>query len=530
MKRKILYIALSVVLLTVMTGCEKWLDLKPESEIILDEYWMSESDVDAVLASCYRGLTEDAVIYRMIVWGELRSDNMVEGSGFPNERYDMYRILNGDLVSTNSYCSWGSFYAVINYCNTLLHYAPLVLDRDNNFTPDDLNRVRAEALTIRSLCYFYLLRTFNEVPWVEEPSIDDTQNYKVPKNADSTIINNIIRDLKIAQKYARTDFGATNFNKGRVTLNTVNALLADVYLWDKQYGNCVETCNKILDETNLKNSKLKLVDGKFTLSQVFYLGNSSESIFELQFDDNVQKNNPAFKLYGSATLAIGELSFPIPIAYSEETNVRGAYSPFAYPITSKIIEGASDIRAKDSYWLSGGKYYIFKYAGLFRSESTTGISSYYFRTNTPNWIIYRLSDIMLMKAEALVELDGNDNLNSALGLVNKTYLRSNQEADSLQFANYPSKTDMEALVLRERHREFLFEGKRWFDLVRMARREGNTSNLTTFVDYKATGNTVSLGAPVMDAMYMPIAKSELSANPKLVQNSYYQETGGSSSR
>jgi hypothetical protein len=532
MKKKIFYIALSIVLLSGLTGCTDWLDLRPESEIILDEYWMSEGDVEAVLTACYRGLTEDAVIYRMIVWGELRSDNMVAGSGFPNERYDMQRILDGDLVSTNAYNGWGSYYAVINYCNTLLKYAPLVLERDNNFTPDDLNRVKAEVLAIRSMAYFYLLRAFNEVPWIEEPSIDDGQVYvegaqvfAIPKAADSTIIDNIIRDLKIAQQYARTEFGKTELNKGRITLNTVNTLLADVYLWDQQYQNCVDACNKVLADP-----KLKLVDATIMFNQVFYQGNSSESIFELQFDDNVQKNNAVFELYGSPTLVTGEIGFPVTLSYNAESEALGAFSPFKFKVSTSLTESTTDIRAKDSYWESGGKYYIFKYAGISRLENVSGGSIYRFRTNTPNWIIYRLSDVMLMKAEAQVQLDGAENLNAALQIVNKTYLRSNEEQDSLRIASYPSKNEMEQLVLRERQRELLFEGKRWFDLVRMARREGSTSTLNGFVNHKASGNTVSLGAPVPDAMYMPISKSELSANPLLIQNLYYKEAGGSTSR
>ncbi|HRZ96401.1 MAG TPA: RagB/SusD family nutrient uptake outer membrane protein [Paludibacter sp.] len=532
MKKKILNIAITFALLTGVTSCTDWLDLRPESEIILDEYWMSEADVEGVLSACYRGLTEDAVIYRMMIWGELRSDNIVAGSGFPNERFDIQRILDGDLVSTNSYNSWGSFYTVINYCNTLLEYAPLVLDRDNNFTQDDLNRVEAEALTLRSLAYFYLLRAFKEVPWIEEPSIDDAQVYvegapvyAISKATERTIIDNIIRDLKTAQKNARVEYGNTAYNKGRVTLNAVNALLADVYLWDQQYANCVEACNNVLADP-----KLKLIEGARMLTQVFYLGNSSESIFELQFSENVQKNNPVIELYGSPTLINGELGFPVTLAYNSVSGAVGAYSPFAYKISTNFTESLEDIRSDDSYWEAGGKYYIFKYAGVQRLKSTSGTNMYYFRSNTSNWILYRLSDVMLMKAEAQVQLDGSENLNAALEMVNKTYLRSNEEQDSLRITNYPSKIEMEKLVLRERQRELLFEGKRWFDLVRMARREGSTSTLNDFVDHKSSGNTVSLGAPVPDAMYMPISKSELSANPLLKQNSYYEEAGGSTSR
>ena len=206
MRTKIIIFSFLVVLFS-FSACTEWLNTKPESEIILEEYWKSESDVQAVLASCYRGLTEQSVIYRMIVWGELRSDNMINGSGFPSNLYDMQRILEGNLTTVNSFASWGSFYSVINYCNTLLYYAPKVMERDNNFTEFDLKRVQAEALAIRSLAYFYLVRAFKEVPWIEDASIDDTQNYQKPKDTEETIIGNIIRDLLIARENAPLDYG-----------------------------------------------------------------------------------------------------------------------------------------------------------------------------------------------------------------------------------------------------------------------------------------------------------------------------------
>ncbi|HEY6915331.1 MAG TPA: RagB/SusD family nutrient uptake outer membrane protein, partial [Paludibacter sp.] len=103
------------------------------------------------------------------------------------------------------------------------------------------------------------------------------------------------------------------------------------------------------------------------------------------------------------------------------------------------------------------------------------------------------------------------------------YLRSNVEQDSLRMSNY-TESEYEKLVLRERQRELLFEGKRWFDLVRMARRQKSTSEMNDYIDHKAVGNSTSLGVPVLDAMYMPISRGELEANPKLEQNPYYQES------
>jgi hypothetical protein len=521
MKTKNFIIGLAVLLLTGFSSCTDWLTVKPQSEVVLADYWKTGSDVQAVLASCYRGLTEDDVIYRMIIWGELRSDNLIQGStGFANERYDMKKILDGDINSSNKYSSWGSFYAVINYCNFILHYAPDVINKDNNFTADEYHKIQAEALTIRSLCYFYLVRTFKDVPLITQPSIDDTQNYLVAKAPEQTILDTITANLLTAQKYARTDYGRLDYNKGRITLDAVNSLLADVYLWSQQYDKCIQTCDLVLADT-----RLKLVPATTMFTQVFYIGNSTESIFELQFNDNIQANNPVRLLYGR--YGIGELGFPEFLAYYRYpagTGYTGDFSPFNLIVGTKK-ESVTDIRADEFYYPNGGNYSIFKYTGIemITSLITGNPPTPSPRSNTSNWILYRLSDVMLMKAEALVQLEGTDNMNNALSLVNTTYLRSNPLQDSLKITDYQTKSSMEDLVLRERQREFLFEGKRWFDLVRVARRNGSPQAVNAFITHKSVTGSVSLDIPEMNALYMPISKTELLTNPLLKQNPYYEE-------
>jgi len=501
-----------------LESCSDWLNTKPESEIVLDDYWQSEAQAQAVLTACYRGLTNEANMQRMIVWGELRSDNMTLGSGFPNDRLDMGKILDVNIVPTNDYCSWGSMYSVINNCNTFLFYAPNVVNSDQNFTVGKLHAYEAEVLAVRALCYFYLVRTFKEVPWIDTPSIDDTQNYKVAKNTEREVIDHIISDLKTSLANARIDFGTEELNKGHFTKNAVRALLADVYLWDQQYDNCVEMCNQIINEPN---TKLKLVAPEMMYINVFYRGNSTESIFELQFDENVQKNLTTYNLYGTAGDVQGELSFPLYL-------VKGEYSPFKYKIGTEV-ESEKDLRFKDFIAQNLGDltgiYSIFKYAGIQRSENTLEVSTYSWRNTTPNWIVYRLSDIILMKAEALTALPEptDAQLKEALALVNITYHRSNAKSVALDFSVYNTKGIIEKLILRERQRELLFEGKRWFDLMRVARRSGKAGDLTGYLK-NLTGlqrNKMS----EMDGLYMPIPQGDIDINyPILVQNPFYDET------
>jgi len=511
MKRK-LYIVLITGLLLANTACTDWLDIRPESEIVLEDFWQNESQVNQVLAASYRSMTEYDYMSRMLIWGELRSDNVTFGN---NMNTEMYKMLNVDISPDNSLCHWGSFYTTINICNSFLHFAPRVVDLDPNFTESKLHALEAEILTIRALSYFYLVRTFDQVPWIESPSIDDTQDYAIAKSPQDSILNLLVRDLNIALTYARETYDIYEYDKGRITKNAVRALLADIYLWQEEYQKCVDMCNEVLADP-----ALELVNGDKVIEQVFYEGNSSESIFELQFDDDNMINRVVESYYGYFGIPFGQWSFP-PIF------VTGSSSPFNYQ-AGTVVESndEEDLRARDFLRSFGDKFYIFKYSGALRQENNEGVSSYIYRSTTPNWIVYRLPDIYLMKAEALIQLETNNQ--EAIDMINATYTRANPELidGDLLLDNYTSKLDLENLLLRERQRELMFEGKRWFTLMRLARRADSPTPLLGQVMKKYSGSATiqSLKMSVMDALYLPIHTNELKTNSELEQNPFYELT------
>ncbi|MBN1186199.1 MAG: RagB/SusD family nutrient uptake outer membrane protein [Bacteroidales bacterium] len=509
--KKIISILTITGILFIATGCTDWLDIRPEGETVLDDYWQNESQVTQVLASCYRSLTEANVMRRMMVWGELRSDNVTYGSDIPEE---LNKILNVDISPSNSYCHWGAFYTVINYCNNFLYYAPGVVESDPNFTEAKLHALETEVLTIRALTYFYLVRAFKEVPWIDEPSIDDTQEYNIPKSTEEFVLDNLVNDLTLALQYSRDKFDIDEYDKGRITTNAIRALLADIYLWQEDYEKCVQMCDEVLNDTK---QKLELVDDENVLKEVFYYGNSTESIFELQFDDDNMFNDAVKEFYGSSDDFYGQWSFPGVLIF-------GDASPYNYQ-TASGLESEEDIREKDFLFHPNGsdKYFVFKYAGIERHENTNGSNTYYYRNTTANWIVYRLSDIILMKAEALIQLERD--FPEVMRLINLTYMRSNPELiDNLKLETYNSKLNLEKLLLRERQRELMFEGKRWFDLMRLARRADSPAPLLNYVTKKFAGaaGVQSSKMSVMDALYFPIHADELKANSALVQNEFYQ--------
>lgn len=510
---KKIFLAILILSTLGLQSCNDWLDLRPENETVLEDYWQTESQATSVLAAGYRKLTTNECMERMMVWGELRSDNIVQGNSMND---DMKKILDVSITPTNPYADWGDFYTVINYCNTFLHFAPGVVNKDQNFTKTKLHTLEAEALALRALTYFYLVRTFKNVPLVTEPSINDSKDFNVPLSTDREVIDQIIKDLLEAQKYAKPSFGTEAFNKGRITLSAVNSILADVYLWDQQYEKCAETCDLVLADKTLE-----LVAADKMLNSVFFKGNSTESILELQFDKNTQFNDMVKNLYGVTGPMSGNWS------YSFFLGTKGDYNPFL----KYLPESANDLRQFLFYGTipNGAGFSIFKYALVDCVKSNQDNSFYItYRTTatTANWILYRLSDIILMKAEALVQMDRDEtDRQKAIELVNVSYLRSNPGSDSLSITQYPDKNAMQELVLRERQRELMFEGKRWFDLLRVARRSGDASTILKYIGPKLTGDVMQTKKmSVMNALYMPIHFKQIEINPVgLTQNPFYDD-------
>ena len=112
---------------------------------------------------CYKSMIAYDIQERAIMWGAFRSDELVKFSSVNDNTLDNIAAVN--LLPTNKYNSWEAFYKVINNCNIVLNHAADVLEEDPEFTQGDYEVVRAQMLALRSLCYFYLVRAFRDVPY-----------------------------------------------------------------------------------------------------------------------------------------------------------------------------------------------------------------------------------------------------------------------------------------------------------------------------------------------------------------------------
>lgn len=537
---------------TATTSCSDFLDILPMNDVVLENYWTEKADVTSVMNSCYETLEHSDALIRFCVWGELRSDDIRLGANVPNE---INEILKENLLPSNPFCNWSKFYECINRCNIVCHYAPIVQSIDPNYTEDEMLANVAEATTLRSLCYFYLIRTFRDVPYTTEPSIDDTQNYILPATPFDAVVDSLITSLEqvkgnAVRRYFTDESASAYQNSCKITRWAVYALLADLYLWKGDWDNAIRYCDLVIDykrqqykemlEREGSVNNIALVDSIPLLltkpvgstvcgsayTSIFGDGNSFESIFELYFAANQSQQNVLVNSY-----------------YSYNGNIMGRLSAPDF-LFKEVSQGNNSIfkrtdgRAYEAVEMTNSSYAISKYAFTRVSYSTQNVTSdkdLHLSTSrrsggTANWIFYRLSDMILIKAEALIERNLEGDFEKAFALIDIVNKRSNDavpgglHSSTLKFSDYAdSKAAMEDLVMEERQREFVFEGKRWFDLVRLARRDGINDRLVSLVSRKYIENVNALKIKLADPniIYFPYAKSELKVNPLLKQNPAY---------
>ncbi len=481
MKKVLLYIAI----LFLSLSCEDYLELIPPDGLVKDEFWKSKEDLESVLMGAYqRFASMDETLFYL---GEVRAGMLREDQNTPEY---LKFIFDGIILPDNELCDWKDFYMVINYCNAVIKHAPEIKEIDLTLTDYQRDVFVSEATFLRSLAYFYLVRTFRDVPMILEPVETDAVDIYLPVSSSSVVLDQITSDLLGMRLKATNDFGSPDMNKGRATRAAITALLADISLWNFEYEQCIAYVE------DLEEMGFPVIPNSQWFD-IFYPGNSLESIFEFQFNSAYGESNTMYSITrrDARRFFVSEESYSLffgSVFEFEETRGRGTMT--------------TDRR-------------IFKYMGREADGKTMRAGS---EQADCNFIIYRMSDLVLMKAEALAQLS---RFEEALGIVNDIRIKRRVATVSA-----PHTTEaFEDLILQERALELAYEGKRWFDLMRMGRRNdyARKADLIEII----VENVESTRKPVMQARltnpagwYLPIYFIELERNTFLEQNPYYDDS------
>jgi hypothetical protein len=459
-----------VLLVCLGVGCKKLVNITPPQNTTTPPVVFSTNDLAvAAVTNMYSTLingTQGFANGGTTIWCGLSADELLIGD---QGDVNAVQLQNNSMLSSNGYAGllWTNCYAVIYGANAVIEGLSQYSGVDDSTKAELLG----EARFIRALAYFYTTNFFGDVPLVLSTNWHVTRTY--PNSSAQAIYQQIISDLVFAQKVLPADFSVAKGERIRANKWAATALLARVYLYQKDWADAFTQANAVIG-----NDQFKLVD---SLDQVFN-ANSTEAI--LQFQPNTLSYNATPEGY--------LLIPPDPTQY-----------PYVYLTTILLntFEPGDNRRTVwiDSIVVNGTPYYYpFKYyIGRQEAQWNAPFPQYY--------MVLRLGEQYLIRAEAEVNGAGNG-VSAAIQDVNT--IRQRAGLDSL--ANSLSQSQVLQAVVQERRIELFAEwGHRWLDL----KRAGNaTSTLSANKGFTVSNN----------ALLYPIPVSELIDDPNLHQNPGYQ--------
>lgn len=404
-------------LILFFSGCDV-LDVEPTNSIPAATAFKTKADVEKGIFGAYNSFQLLSYYGRTYnIFSDLASDNLVHP---PNATATAYReVDNNAILPENESIDgiWSAIYDGINVANNVIAKVPSMAVLNE----DEKNRALGELYFIRALMHFNLLNYFGPIPLKTAPTVG-LADVNAGRESVENVTAHIINDLTFA-----SDNLPGSGPKYRASAHAANALLARVYLYQKNYPKAIEYASRVIDQ------------GGFTLlanfADIFASDGSAETIFEIDFTP-LDRNR------------IAEYNFPLT------QNGRGEVAPS--PELIAAFE-AGDERLAASIAYSGITPYAIKYDDL--------------ATGGDNVIVLRLGEMYLIRAEALA-LSGGEG--SAIRAdINTIRTRANLVPTT------ESVTDaLIRIIEKERRLELAFEGHRWFDLVRTGRAMDVLPNVT----------------------------------------------------
>ncbi|WGQ11322.1 RagB/SusD family nutrient uptake outer membrane protein [Pedobacter gandavensis] len=423
MKKKLIYILISA---GILSSCGKeFTDLNPISQRNVNAFYKTSDDMVIAVNAAYKALQMNGA-YNQSYWilNEMRSDNTDGGADNTGLGADLNAIDNFNENAATAELITSSYldsYVGISRCNIVLSRIEEV-PMDQNLK----NRVKGEALFLRSLFYYNLAVNFGRIPLVlKEITVEEGKSY--PQLPASEVYKQLVADLATAEGFL--DVKYTGNNVGRATKGAAATLMGKIYLTMGDKASAVAPLRRV------KTYGYSLVP---TYDKLWGIANKNnvESIFEVQYKGGGTNTGNAF------TNAFSPLMIQSTGAYKNRptAEMQAAYEPNdkRFAISMNPINGP----------LNAGRF-ILKYGTT--TAYNEGDADY-------NFVVLRYADALLMLAEALGE--GTE----AYDLIYEVRFRAGlNRIDSSTPGTFAEK------LLKERRVELAFENHRWPDLLRFGK-------------------------------------------------------------
>lgn len=421
MKKQFIYLLL---LLMVSTSACNFLDEVSPNDINTDGAISNAANAEAALLGLYSSLQQKAYYggqFPLIADG--LSDNGATGgySYLSLDEIGNKQVSSANLIVQDLYIS---LYRTVANCNNLLAALPNVTDLEAARKKE----IEAQARTIRALAHFDALRFFGE-HWntSSENGIAIIQTVqKITDLSSRAKVDATYTFIIDELKAALTGINQTDEQVQYVNRNTINALLARVYLYKKDKVNAAAAATKVIDNTTFA----LLPAAKY--GDIFSARRTSESIFELAFDKQNRSD------FNGLTFSRDE-AIRTEIFYMAAQDLNDFFGKRPDDVRAALVD--FDSTQNDVTIIPDGR------TQKYRGEEAKDNPAY----------ILRLAEMYLIRAEANGRTAGLDDLN---------IIRTQRGLTALTAADITTDAAFIDAVLDERRAELNFEGHRYFDLAR----------------------------------------------------------------
>lgn len=507
MKKIIIIIISGLWLLLGINACSKKLDLTPVSSISDANFWQTPEQVDAFVIGIHSAFRSNTSAFQYL--GEMRADifgtDPGSSSTFTGEATQgVERLwLNNLDLDNPGVSNFGGFYFNINQINLLINK----LNSINIISAINKSYYLGIAYGMRAFYYFQMYRSWGKVIIQTEPTKSiDIANLAKAASSEEDVMKLIKSDIDSSVNNFGTDYSFRN-KKGFWSKSATLMLKANVYLWTSYRGGGTADATTAQNALNNIKSNVPGLALLPSFSSVFATANkgNNEIIFAIRNALNESSLPFAGTFFPQSGLLANFYDSAGNRKFDVVTDNWGGL--LRAPVTIATFRKFDDRDSRKlasiqpAYTKTGGTYQIAgAFVDKFQGEQNAGTRAY-----TNDYPIYRYADLLLLLAETKVIL-GQD----PSGEINQVRARAygaNYNAATLGFPNQAIDADPKEAILRERFLEFIFEGKRWYDLRRMG--DNYVYKYTTVPSTQAY------------KLLWPIDRNSLTNNRALVQNPGY---------
>lgn len=449
MKKHIITILTAGLLLT---GCEEFLTVVPETSLSSATFFKTENDFQQAVNAAYvplRTIAND----RSWLLGEQHSDNTYYARnilfGATEQQEDLADfadpVSNGISSNTHVLNQYRQDYLIIARANQILDLIDGV-----EMPQASKDNLKGQALFLRAYAYFELARYFGSVPLHLIP-VPNREESALPLSTEAEVYAQIVLDAEAAIPLL---LPKSTQQPGRATSGAARMLLSNVFIVQKEWAKA----EKLLKEIVSSNEYSLISDYSKVFSENVANKNNAESIFEVQYLEGAAGLNGNF-IYQFMPRPISAAELKPIMGTSNPQNIDGEGNNIPTPDIIAAYE-PGDLR-KD---VSIGTVFL---AGSFRADKNYPYIKKFAKTHSLhnnhgiNFPIYRYSETLLFLAEALNEQGKSG---EAIPFLNQVRTRA-----GLANTSAAGQTDLREAIFKERRVELAFENKRWFDITRTGR-------------------------------------------------------------